>query len=124
MELWRASQQRQHILCTLVLIQKKAVKVSKSGLRYFIERGGAILLKFLSETNNQGTAPTPETFPEFVSCGYLDVKIGGVTSLLPALAMKPVCQDFYSTPAISNADTIKDVLKGELWLQSGVFAYV
>eukprot|EP00978_Attheya_sp_CCMP212_P000549 scaffold1076_cov32-Attheya_sp.AAC.1 len=83
-----------------------AVKISKSDIRHFIEREGYIL-KYLTETKDT----TPDSVPTFVSYGYLNVSIGGLTSPLPALAMKPVCEDFYAAMSRTrNSIKIKDVL--------------
>ena len=86
----------------------QAVKVCKSDLRHYIAREAAVLYHLSTKEGR------PQSVPQFVSSGMLEVTIGGVLVELPALAMKPVGQEVYScfTPQNRSSilrQTLKDV---------------
>ena len=86
--------------------REQAIKVTRSGLRYYIKKEAAIL-SFLKKAEDR-----PASIPHLVSSGFLETTIGGVSSKLPAIAMKPVGQDIY--PSLQNSDfwsTIDCILK-------------
>jgi serine/threonine protein kinase len=102
----------------------QAIKVSKSGLLFFI-KNEAVILRSLAKMRDKHTS-----IPQLTSSGLLDVTIGGVSWKLPAIAMKPVGQGIYPILLSKKSSVgsiidciLKDVLGALEFLHSKDFSH-
>jgi hypothetical protein len=87
-----------------------AVKVSKSGLAYYIKREA----EFLNYLSKQKGTCRPDSVPLFISHGMLALTIGGRKVGMSAFAMKPVCRNvyFFLSQESQDDDIIQIILHG------------